>query len=64
MNGRTAKLHRQAVQKGAEKAIVTVAPAIEAIAGMGQMTRGRVDKLEAFQARGLAGRLRWLLTGK
>ena len=64
MNGKAAKAHRKTARAGAYAAVEAVKPAIEAALGNEAVTRQRVDALEAFRARNLAGRLRWLFTGR
>lgn len=67
MSGRRIK----GIRSEANKAVKTVEPAISAALRNEQVTRERVDKLEAWAIatsaiinRGFWGRLRWLVTGR
>jgi len=47
VNGRLARLHRQTVHEGASKAVQALTPGLKVVAGNEELTRQRVDKLEA-----------------
>lgn len=64
MNGKAAKEHRRTARAGAAMAIHAALPALESLEKNELITRGRVDRLDAILARGLGGRLKWLLTGR
>lgn len=64
MNGKLAKAHRKTAREGALTAVQAVGPALDTIDRNERVTRKRVDDLEAFRARNLRGRLRWLFLGR
>jgi len=54
----------RSIRSEANKAVSAVAPAIQTALQNEQVTRQRVDMIEAVLARGLWGRLKWLCLGR
>ena len=64
MNGRQARALRQTEAQAIAKSAGAVQPAIDAALFNEQLTRKRVEHVEALLYRGFWGRLRWLFLGK
>lgn len=58
------RAHKEQTSRATKQAVTAMAPGIEAALVNEQITRSRVEQLEALARRGLMGRLRWLVTGR
>ena len=54
----------RSIRSEANKAVEAVAPAIQTALQNEQVTRQRVDMIEAVLARGFWGRIKWLCLGR
>lgn len=64
MSGRVMRDFRRQAAKMANKTVEAIAPGIQAALTNEQITRQRVDAVEAVLRRPLLGRLRWLFLGR